>query len=140
MQACRKDTNASGTVISCTGTGQDGDLQKGVAWPSPRFADNGNGTVTDRLTNLIWLKNANCYGARNWEQALADANGLNTGECGLSDGSTAGQWRLPNVREQQSPINYGRFNLALPSGHPFSGMQTSNYWSSATYAGNTSYA
>ncbi|MBF0552391.1 MAG: hypothetical protein HQK60_17905, partial [Deltaproteobacteria bacterium] len=25
----------------------DGDLQKGVAWPSPRFTDNGNGTITD---------------------------------------------------------------------------------------------
>lgn len=121
-------------------TGDDGDLEKGVAWPSPRFTDNGNGSVTDNLTGLIWLKNANCYGARNWTTALADANGLNTGECGLTDGSTAGQWRLPNVKELQSLIDYGTYNPALPSGHPFSGVQTSNYWSSATNADNTSYA
>ena len=39
--------------------GDDGALQKGVPWPTPRFTDNGNGTVTDNLTHLIWLKNAN---------------------------------------------------------------------------------
>jgi hypothetical protein len=33
--------------------GSDGNLQKGVAWPNPRFTDNGNGTVTDNLTNLV---------------------------------------------------------------------------------------
>ena len=43
-------------------TGDDGDLQKGVAWPDPRFTDNSDGTVTDNLTGLIWLKNANCFG------------------------------------------------------------------------------
>jgi hypothetical protein len=32
----------------------------GVAWPNPRFTDNSDGTVTDNLTGLIWLKNANC--------------------------------------------------------------------------------
>lgn len=40
--------------------GDDGALQKGVAWPNPRFTDNNNGTITDNLTGLIWLKNANC--------------------------------------------------------------------------------
>ena len=44
-------------------TGDDGDLEKGMAWPSPRFTDNGNGTVTDKLTGLMWLKNANCIGS-----------------------------------------------------------------------------
>ena len=43
-------------------TGDDGDLEKGVAWPNPRFTDNSDGTVTDNLTGLIWLKNANCFG------------------------------------------------------------------------------
>jgi len=127
------------TSYSATG-GEDGDLQKGVAWPSPRFTDNANGTVTDNLTALIWLKNANCFGARTWEQALANANALANGQCTLTDGSTAGQWRLPNVREQQSLIDYGRVNPALPTGHPFSGVQTNNYWSATTYAYNTSNA
>ncbi|MGA9347827.1 MAG: hypothetical protein WBW48_03355 [Anaerolineae bacterium] len=44
------DTYTDGGV-----TGEDGELLKGVTWPSPRFTDNGNGTVTDNLTGLIWL-------------------------------------------------------------------------------------
>ena len=36
-------------------SGDDGDLQEGVASPSPRFTNNGDGTVTDNLTGLIWL-------------------------------------------------------------------------------------
>ena len=60
-------------AIDCAGTGQDGAFQKGVAWPNPRFTDNSNGTVTDNLTGLIWLKNANCFGSnRLWATALSD--------------------------------------------------------------------
>ena len=79
----------------------DGYYQRGVdvPLPKPRFSDNGNGTVTDNITGLIWLKNANCFGSRTWNHALADANGLNSGDCGLTDGSSAGDWRLPNYNE-----------------------------------------
>jgi hypothetical protein len=120
--------------------GDDGALQRGVAWPNPRFTDNSNGTVTDNLTGLIWLKNANCFGLQTWANALSAANTLNSGECGLSDGSAEGAWRLPNVREQQSLIDYGRFNPALPSGHPFTGVQTATYWTSTARADLTSHA
>jgi len=120
--------------------GSDGALQRGVAWPSPRFTDNGDGTVTDNLTGLIWLKNANCFDLRNWATALTDANGLASGSCGLTDGSSAGDWRLPNVRELQSLIDYGRFGPALPAGHPFTGVQANNYWSSSTGAQFTIFA
>ena len=59
----------NGNVIPCAGTGQDGDIQAGVAWPNPRFTDNGDGTVTDNLTGLMWTQNANpagkiCSGSR----------------------------------------------------------------------------
>jgi hypothetical protein len=114
--------------------GDDGDLEKGVAGPIPRFTDNGDGTVTDNLTGLIWLKNANCFGFRSWSQALADSNTLNSGECGLTDGTVAGDWRLSNIRELQSLIDFGNYNPALPSGHPFTGVQLSYYWSSTTSA------
>jgi len=120
-------------------TGDDGDLERGVAWPSPRFTDNGDGTVTDNLTGLIWLKDANCFGLRNWTPALSDANGLASGSCGLTDGSSVGDWRLPNVRELQSLVDYGEFSPALPDGHPFIGVQVYYYWSStahATYSSN----
>ncbi|HXE98165.1 MAG TPA: hypothetical protein VN642_17305, partial [Dongiaceae bacterium] len=52
--------NNAGGVIPCAGTGQDGDKLAGTPWPNPRFTDNADGTVTDNLTGLIWLKNARC--------------------------------------------------------------------------------
>jgi hypothetical protein len=33
----------------------DGEIRAGVAWPTPRFTDNGDGTATDNLTGLTWL-------------------------------------------------------------------------------------
>ena len=122
------------------GDRDDGNLQKGVASPSPRFTDNYNGTVTDNLTGLIWLKNANAFGSRTWDQALSDANGLASGSAGLSDGSKAGDWRLPNVKELQSLVDHSRSEPALPEGNPFTGMQSLYYWSSTSYATNTAYA
>lgn len=122
----------AGVSIACSGTGQDGELQRGVDWPSPRFNDNGDGTVTDNLTGLIWLKLAECFGMRAWEQALADANGLMAGSCGLSDGSVATDWRLPNVKELLSLVDYSEFNPALTQAHPFTDVQNSTYWSSTS--------
>ena len=122
-------------------TGDDGDLEMGVEWPSPRFTDNEDGTVTDNLTGLIWLENADCFGPRDWWTALSDANGLASGSCELTDGSSAGDWRLPNVREMLSLIDYGVYDgLVLPDGHPFTGVQSSYYWSSTTTAYDTSDA
>jgi len=75
-----------------------------------------------------------------WANALIWSNNLASGSCGLTDGSTAGQWRLPNRRELLSLIDDGRYNPALPSGHPFTGVQSYGYWTSTTYAGGTSVA
>jgi hypothetical protein len=63
------DTTIPITTVTCAGTGQDGDYQAGTPLPSPRFAVNGDGTVTDNLTGLIWLQNANCFLSRTWAQA-----------------------------------------------------------------------
>lgn len=52
-----------------------------------------DGTVTDG--NLVWLKNANCFETQVWPTAMDLAANLKSGSCGLRDGSTAGQWRLP---------------------------------------------
>lgn len=132
-----------GIQIDCTslGTGQDGHLQQGVEWPDQRFTDNGNGTVTDNLTGLLWLKDANCFGARTWTDALSDCNGLASGSCGLSDGSSSGDWRLPNVRELFSLVEFGLtmppYAPPLPLGHPFNNvLALENYWTSTTVARN----
>ena len=114
-------------------TGTDGDLRKGVAWPTPRFTNNNNGTVTDNLTGLIWMKNADAFGVKKtWAEALSAAATVANGIGGLTDGSQPGDWRLPNVREFQSLVDYGRSNPALPDNHPFDGVQ-GFYWSSTTF-------
>ena len=113
--------------------GTDGALQKGVAWPAPRFTDNNNGTVTDNLTKLIWTKNANAFGTKTWSEALNSANNLKSGDAGLTDGSQAGDWRLPNRRELFSLVDDSTVTPALPAGHPFTNVQSSFYWSSSTY-------
>jgi hypothetical protein len=67
-----------------------------------RYEDNGDGTVTDCRTGLIWLKDASCedLGSEgNWENMTAAAAGLEDGTCGLTDGSQPGFWRLPTVSE-----------------------------------------
>jgi hypothetical protein len=137
--------DASNVLTACPGTpaGQDGALQKGVAWPSPRFTINPNGTVTDNMTGLIWLANANCFGTQTWPNAMAAANTLASGACGLTDGSVAGAWRLPNVREQQSLVDNNYYLPAVPNtlgtgqwtpGNPFTDVRSENwYWTSSTY-------
>jgi hypothetical protein len=139
----------AGKPISCQ-EGSDGDLQRGLPWPSPRFTDNGNGTVTDNLTELIWLKDAGAGGSMSWNEALTYCNNLADGDCGLKDGSVAGDWRLPNVRELNSLIHYGVAIPALPDtagtgqcseGDPFNNVPSKGfYWSSTTYAGHTPFA
>jgi hypothetical protein len=119
--------------------GDDGDLEKGVAWPDPRLTDNGDGTVTDNLTGLIWLTNANCFGEKSWSAALNDCNTLASGTCGLTDGSVAGDWRLSNIKEFQSLIDYGSTPFVLPSGHPFVNVG-GWYWSSTTIETDSIYA
>jgi hypothetical protein len=117
------------------GTRDDGDLEKGVAWPTPRFIDNKNGTVTDKLTRLIWTKNACAFGQKTWADALSAANSLASGTiAGLTDGSKAGDWRLPNVRELQTLVDYGRSYPAFPApaDFPFTGAQSDRYWSSSS--------
>jgi len=136
--------DAAGSEITCTGTGQDGDLQKGVAWPSPRFTDNADGTVTDNLTGLIWLKDADCMGSRTWSDALTQVGNLNSGTNFNCDNYTAGtfsDWRLPNVRELFSLIHHGQANSATwLNGQGFTGVQSNYYWSSTSYAPSTYYA
>jgi len=141
----------TGQTISYA-TGDDGDLEKGVAWPVPRFTNNGDGTVTDNLTGLMWLKDANCIatnypgfdndgtagdGRVTWQHALDFVAGINAGTYSTCGGGYS-DWRLPNIKELQSLIDFGQFHPALPSGHPFTNVQQFiNYWSSTTTASFT---
>lgn len=128
--------NGSGTVIDCTRTGQDGELQAGYAWPKPRFTDNGNQTRTDLLTGLAWTRDADPAGEyTTWEQALALIRSLNRrNHLGHSD------WRLPNLSELESLAN-AQFD---PGGWLFAQgfvkIRGDYYWTSTTYASYPRYA
>jgi uncharacterized protein DUF1566 len=114
--------------------GDDGDIQAGVQFPKKRFRDKGDGTVVDKLTGLIWLKDTNCFGQLSWPDALQAANTLAARRCHLNDGSRAADWRLPNIKELQSLADFGQLFPALPPGHPFLNVQSDAYWSSTTDA------
>jgi len=148
--ACYSAAGIVGTCPQAGVPGQDGDYQYGAAWPRPRFTDNNNGTITDNLTGLIWLKNANCINTGvNWTGALNGVVELNTAgtmngnNCGdiSNGGSHQTDWRLPNARELESLVHYGYTGPAVSNtagtgqwtaGDPFSNIQNWFYWSSTS--------
>lgn len=105
-----------------------------------RFINNGNGTVRDNATGLIWLKNANCFGARSWDDATTAIATLASGTCGLTDGSIAGSWRLPAKDELRQLLDLSQNKPALPTGHVFDDVQLLSYWTSSAYAYETGSA
>jgi len=136
-------------------TGDDGNLEKGVAWPNPRFTiiycdttgpcsnqefdcdtDAGTDVVTDNLTGLLWTRDANMFGLKTWQQALDLCNSMN--HAGYDD------WRLPNRFELASLLDIKFYQPALSNsmgtgqwthGDPFINLITDgNYWSSSTCA------
>ena len=115
--------------------GDDAALHTGVAWPATRWVDHHDGTVTDSLTGLTWLRDAGCLGTAAWAGALAAANHLAAGACGLSDGSVAGQWRLPNQWELESVVDESASAPAIGAGAPLANVANSAYWTSTSYYG-----
>lgn len=123
-----------------------------MAWPIPRFTNNGDGTVTDNLTGLIWLRDANCSlfnAPRTWYDTLnIIVPQLADGYCGLTDGSSTGDWRLPNLFELESLRDMQYIVPALSNtagtgqwseGDPFNNVTTGNpYWSSTAYGPDSS--
>ncbi len=63
------------------------------------YVDNGDGTITDTATGLMWLKN-DSGSAMTWEKALAYAEAMTA--------AGHGDWRLPNAKELQSIVDYTR--------------------------------
>jgi uncharacterized protein DUF1566 len=136
--------------IPCAGTGQDG----AYSINPMSFADNGNGTITDNNTGLVWQKcsmgqnnDASCSGTvttYNWYQASgaydAGYNSSTQNVCG-SLALAGGGWRLPGKKELTDIVDY-----SIPYPGPtiqqswFPNTVASYYWSSPTYAGDPNYA
>ena len=125
-------------IIPCDFKRQYAELLLDKPIPASRFIDNQDGTVTDNLTKLIWLKNSNCFGKLDWRGAALAAKGLKEGDCGpnpafvLSDGSSTGDWRLPTMSELCTLIDFSRRDPALPNGHVFSNVPSGYHWSMTT--------
>lgn len=69
-----------------------------------RYIDNGDGTVTDTRTGIIWLQDASCLGGYYPPDVFQQVAALNSGECGLTDGSVEGDWRLPTKQQWEATI------------------------------------
>jgi hypothetical protein len=109
----------------------------GAVWAE--LVDNGDGTVTDTSTGLMWQKasaDTDDDGVPNtmvWQDALAYCENLILPEGGYTD------WRLPNILELRSIVDYSTYNPAIDTAI-FPDTVSSYYWSSTTYANDTNNA
>ena len=148
-QPVRVSPGSSGTALTWrTGqtesfaAGDDGALQQGVPWPSPRFNDNGDQTVIDHLTGLVWIKDTYAPGpsqclpatSKTFQGAIDYVKCLNTAHyLGHDD------WRLPNAKELLSLLAHTKNDPAFPSNHPFIITKTDRqYWSCTAWMALTS--
>jgi hypothetical protein len=83
-------------------------VRGGTGYGENNFVNNGDGTITDQATGLMWMQNDSGHlnagdkgdGTLNWQQALDWAENLSY--AGYSD------WRLPNAKELQAIVDYTR--------------------------------
>ncbi len=96
----------------------------------PSYTDNGDSTITDNMTGLIWQKEDDDI-TRNWDDAISCCSDLTL--AGYSD------WRLPSVYELMNVVNCNTFSPSINTSY-FPGTNESYYWSSTTSADSSSYA
>ena len=93
------------------------------------FTDNGNGTITDSDTTLMWQKEDDDT-RRTWEQAITYCEGLSLG--------TYSDWRLPNIKELRTIVDTTTYNPAINT--TYFPNTDFDYWSSTTIEVNSSFA
>lgn len=140
--------NAAGTSIACASTGQDGEFQKGIAHA---FVDNGDGTISDGVTGLMWekLDDNNAGGIHDWDTTYSWTTAVTTKIAALNSANFAGHgdWRLPNRNELFTLSNAGAVNPAAFSvfaaacapgctAATCSCTQAHSYWTSSTFQYN----
>ena len=119
-------------------TGDDGAYQKGAPATGARFIDNADGTITDRVTGLMWVKQPENIGGiwesagqpvkMTWNDGIDNCNALNY--AGYAD------WRLPNAAELATLFDYAKYNPAIDTAF-FPNTKSANYLTSTTYKNNT---
>jgi len=137
------DDYNNSSQVPCTGTNQDGDLQRGV---TRSYTDNANGTITDNATGLMWQKctagqsGADCSGDSATSLTMDDGNGVSPAINYCENLSLGGHtdWHLPNRFELESIIDLSKVNPSINTNY-FPNTQSDYYWSSTAYedgAGN----
>jgi parallel beta-helix repeat protein len=130
--------DTQGIEIACAGTGQDGEIKAGVAWPHPRFVDNNDGTISDMLTGLMWLKDGNCFGEQTWSSSLEKIEDFNAHPNSYSCQDYTAHytdWRLPDINELESLLNTEQqFPSTWLNDQGFRNVQYNWYWTSTTRA------
>jgi hypothetical protein len=123
-----------GNDTNCLGTGHDGFVRAGAPLADE---DNGDGTITDLNTRLMWEKKDDAGGLRDkdkddyWINAFEDLHEELNHRCANDEevvcdsdadcsavGGVCGfaghrDWRMPNVKELVSIVDYERFNPAV---------------------------
>ena len=92
------------------------------------YTDNGDGTITDTGTGLMWQKNTSNT-TQNWQNSILYCASQNTG--GFTN------WHLPNKKELESIVDYTK---NLPAINSIFNTNNAEYWTSSTYSGNQSTA
>ena len=146
--------NTAGGAIGCPAHGglSEQDASYNPPANQPNYTDNGNATITDNRTGLMWKKCAEgqtgltCTGTAtydSWANALLACSALTFPVAG----TVYTDWRLPNVRELMSLINYGKTNPPLIDTTYFPNtpyVTAPGFWTSTTYmaqaGGFTNYA
>ena len=113
--------------------GDDGQYQKGAPPQGDRFTDNGDGTVTDNLTGLMWVKDPAQIPGGLFASTMYWYDAINA--CENLDYTGHDDWRLPNINELLSIVDHSRFDPAFDPMFftPFLDNWTP-YWSSTTCA------
>jgi hypothetical protein len=95
------------------------------------YTDNGDGTVTDNVTGLMWQQTVPT-GNYTWSQAVAYCPKLTL--AGHND------WRLPSRIELVSIVDFGVTSGATINATYFPSTPASGFWSSSPLAGSSSDA
>ena len=99
-----------------------------------RWCDQGDGTVKDMTTGLVWLQDASCMGQMDWYNAIMQpVTNLRSGDCSgtLADGSVWGDWRMPKKSELEG-ITVGVESIRSSQMYHFNGVQPDLYWTSSS--------
>ncbi len=96
----------------------------------PSYADNGDETVADNNTQLMWQQESD-NSERIWDDAKLYCNDLKLGDYN--------DWRLPNLKELLSIVNYDSYSPSIDQSY-FTNTESSSYWSSITYSKSNQYA